>query len=108
MTALLAESEGVCEEQGGQEQVDDLDCLFDEDNEDGEEYKEGSNEEARDVSSEDVVPDLFGDVEDIENEERDIDGKVRTEEGGAGENLNRSNEKLQGLCFSIFSLNLQT
>ncbi|XP_028426527.1 protein MCM10 homolog isoform X2 [Perca flavescens] len=87
LTALLAESEGVGEEQGGQEQADDLDGLFDADNDDEEEYKEGVEEEGRDVS------DLFGDVEDIENEEKDT---KRKESGGeACESLDRSKEDLQ-------------
>ncbi|KAF1372538.1 hypothetical protein PFLUV_G00266540 [Perca fluviatilis] len=87
LTALLAESEGVGEEQGGQEQADDLDGLFDADNDEEEEYKEGVEEEGRDVS------DLFGDVEDIENEEKDT---KRKESGGeACESLDRSKEDLQ-------------
>lgn len=90
LTALLAESEGVGEEQGGQEQADDLDGLFDADNDEEEEYKEGVEEEGRDVS------DLFGDVGDIENEEKDT--KRKESDGEACESLDRSKEDLQGLC----------
>ncbi|XP_069013055.1 protein MCM10 homolog isoform X1 [Embiotoca jacksoni] len=89
LTALLAENEGVDEEQDHQEQVDDLDALFDEDNEE-EEYKEGTEEEEqgqRVADTEDVVSELFGDVDDIENEETDSKGK----EGGG----DRSKEDLQ-------------
>ncbi|KAM4569568.1 protein MCM10 homolog isoform 1-T2 [Odontesthes bonariensis] len=83
LTALLAESEAAGEEGGGQQEADDLDGLFDEDNEEEEEYKEGSEEE------EELVKELFGDVDDVENEDTN-------EEGGACENLNRSKEDLQG------------
>lgn len=92
MTALLAESEGVVEEQDTREQADDLDGLFDDDNDEGEEYKEGIEEEGRDVEAE--VSDLFGDVDDIENEEKDTTSK----ESGV---LDRSKEDLQGLCWSL-------
>ncbi|XP_034719250.1 protein MCM10 homolog isoform X2 [Etheostoma cragini] len=87
LTALLAESEGVDEEQGGQEQADNLDDLFDADNDEEEDYKEGVEEEGRDVS------DHFGDVADIETEEEDT---KRKESGGeACESLDRSKEDLQ-------------
>ncbi|XP_029351311.1 protein MCM10 homolog [Echeneis naucrates] len=81
LTALLAESEGA-----GEEQVDDLDGLFDDDNNE-EEYTEGTDEEGQDVA-EDTVSDLFGDVDDIEKEEKDTRGE-------ASESLNRSKEDLQ-------------
>ncbi|XP_041832865.1 protein MCM10 homolog [Melanotaenia boesemani] len=84
LTALLAENEGVGEEQ---EQTDDLEGLFDEDN-DEEEYREGSEE---DVASADVVKDLFGDVDDIENEKTE----TKEKEAGVCENLNKSKEDLQ-------------
>ena len=90
LTALLAESEDVGEEQGGQEQADDLDGLFDADD-DEEEYKEGVEDERQDVETEDVASDLFGDVDDIEDEERASGGEAR-------ESLDRSREDLQGLC----------
>uniref|UniRef100_A0A3Q1GY26 Protein MCM10 homolog n=2 Tax=Acanthochromis polyacanthus TaxID=80966 RepID=A0A3Q1GY26_9TELE len=93
LTALLEESEGVEEEQNSQEQADDLDGLFDEDNDEEEEYKETIEEEEQDVATEDVVSDLFGDVDDIENEEEDTEGKGSGEE--ACENLNKSKEDLQ-------------
>ncbi|KAM7377984.1 hypothetical protein PAMA_013070 [Pampus argenteus] len=91
LTALLDESEGVREEQDGQQQADDLDGLFDNDEE--EEYKEGAEEERQDVEPEDELLDLFGDVDDIENEDRDVKGKGS--EGEARESLNRSKEDLQ-------------
>ncbi|XP_071358181.1 protein MCM10 homolog isoform X2 [Trachinotus anak] len=93
LTALLAESEGVEEDQGGQEQADDLDGLFDDDNDEEEEYKEGVEEEGRDVETEDTLSGLFGDVDDIENEEKDTKGKASG--GEASESLNRSKEDLQ-------------
>ncbi|KAG8005804.1 Protein MCM10-like protein, partial [Nibea albiflora] len=55
LTALLAESEGIGEEQGGQEQADDLDGLFDDDNDDEGEYNDGAEEEERDVQTEDAA-----------------------------------------------------
>ncbi|XP_015809386.3 protein MCM10 homolog [Nothobranchius furzeri] len=88
LTALLDEGDDVGEAQHGQEQVDDWDCLFGADGDEEEEYKEGSEEEA--VAKEDVVLELFGDVEDIEKEEKNIKGK-----GGANENPNQSKEDLQ-------------
>ncbi|KAM4712199.1 protein MCM10 homolog [Anableps anableps] len=77
LTALLDETEDGGEERDDQEQVDDLDGLFD-DSRDEEEYKEDS------------VSDLFGDVDDIENEE---DGKGSERE--SCDDLNRSKEDLQ-------------
>ncbi|CAK6959875.1 protein MCM10 homolog [Scomber scombrus] len=90
LTSLLAESEGVEEEQDGQQQADDLDALFDNDEE--EEYKEGAEEQ--DVEkTEDELLDLFGDVDDIENEE--LDAKEKESGGQACESLNKSKEDLQ-------------
>ncbi|KAM9328667.1 protein MCM10 homolog [Pholidichthys leucotaenia] len=80
LTTLLAESEGVGEDRGSQEDTEDLDGLFDEDT-DGEEYKEGVDE--------DVVSDLFGDVDDITKEEEEDKGK------SSCENSNKSKEDLQ-------------
>ncbi|KAK5895924.1 hypothetical protein CgunFtcFv8_009577 [Champsocephalus gunnari] len=57
LTALLAESEGVEEEQGGPEQADDLDGLFDGDDAEEEEYKDGVEEEKQD-SKEDLQDEL--------------------------------------------------
>uniref|UniRef100_A0A3B5AKA5 Protein MCM10 homolog n=1 Tax=Stegastes partitus TaxID=144197 RepID=A0A3B5AKA5_9TELE len=93
LTALLEENEGVGEEQDSQEPADDLDGLFDEDNDEEEEYKESVDEEEPDVATEDVVSDLFGDVDDIEDEEKDTKGKESRRE--ACEELNRSKEDLQ-------------
>ncbi|XP_034019732.1 protein MCM10 homolog [Thalassophryne amazonica] len=84
LTALLAESEGV-----GEEQVDDLEGLFEADTDEEEEYKDGVEDESRDVTSEGAVSDLFGDVDDIRAEETDD----RQEDL---ERLNRSKEELQG------------
>ncbi|KAI4803393.1 hypothetical protein KUCAC02_006942 [Chaenocephalus aceratus] len=81
LTALLAESEGVEEEQGGPEQADDLDGLFDGDDAEEEEYKDGVEEEKQDVAT-----DLFGDVDDIENEGEDTK---------TNDILNKSKEDLQ-------------
>ncbi|KAK5876724.1 hypothetical protein CesoFtcFv8_026051 [Champsocephalus esox] len=81
LTALLAESEGVEEEQGGPEQADDLDGLFDGDDAEEEEYKDGVEEEKQDVAT-----DLFGDVDDIENEGKDTK---------TNDILNKSKEDLQ-------------
>ncbi|XP_060886038.1 protein MCM10 homolog isoform X1 [Labrus mixtus] len=88
LTALLAESEGVTDDQ---EQDDDLDGLFDDDNNEGEEYKEGA-EEGSDLGEGDSVSELFGDVDDIENEV----AKEKESEGGKCESLDRSTEDLQG------------
>nr|XP_020457163.1 protein MCM10 homolog isoform X2 [Monopterus albus] len=92
LTALLAENEGIGEELGSQEQADDLDGLFDGDD-DEEVYKDGTEEEERGVEPEKAVSDLFGDVDDIEQEEKDT--KNKTSGGEASESLNRSNEDLQ-------------
>ncbi|KAM6961558.1 protein MCM10 homolog [Tautogolabrus adspersus] len=87
LTALLAESEGVREDP---EQEDDLDGLFDDDNNEGEEYKEGA-EERSDLGEGDSVSELFGDVDDIENEVT----KEKESEGGKCESLDRSKEDIQ-------------
>ncbi len=95
MIGLLAENEGVEEERDDQEPADDLEGLFDDDNEQ-EEYKDGIEEDGRVEEKEDALSDLFGDVDDIEDEEKDTKGKeVRRE---ACESLDRSKEDLQGLC----------
>lgn len=94
MTALLAENEGIGEQQGGQEeQADDLEGLFDDDNDEGEEYKDGIEEDAE---KDDSVSELFGDVDDIEHEETDT--KEKESAGEVCESLDRSREDLQGLC----------
>ncbi|XP_068572799.1 protein MCM10 homolog [Cebidichthys violaceus] len=92
LTALLAESEGVGEERGSQEQADDLDGLFDVDN-DEDEYKEGIEEEGPDVGTEDALSDLFGEVDDIDNEEKEA--KRKGSGGEACKSLDRSKEDLQ-------------
>ncbi|XP_045928561.1 protein MCM10 homolog [Micropterus dolomieu] len=92
LTALLAESENVGEEHDSQEQTDDLDDLFDNEEEE-DEYKEGVEEEEQDAGAEASGSDLFGDVDDIENEEKDTKGN---ESGGeVPESLDRSKEDLQ-------------
>ncbi|KAM4523219.1 protein MCM10 homolog isoform 2-T2 [Fundulus diaphanus] len=88
LTALLAENEDAGDVRGGQEQADDLDGLFDEDDKD-EEYKEGSEGAA----PEDVASHLFGDLDDIESEEKDAEGKGSGPE--ARDDLNSSKEDLQ-------------
>lgn len=94
MTALLAENEGIGEQQGGQEeQADDLEGLFDDDNDEGEEYKDGIEEDAE---KDDSMSELFGDVDDIEHEETDT--KEKESAGEVCESLDRSREDLQGLC----------
>ncbi|XP_026218440.1 protein MCM10 homolog isoform X2 [Anabas testudineus] len=92
LTALLAENEGVEEEQDSQQRADDLDGLFDDDNDQEEEYKEGLAEEDQDTEKDDVA-DLFGDVDDIKNE--DEGDKEKASEGEASESLNKSKEDLQ-------------
>ncbi|KAK2858790.1 hypothetical protein Q5P01_003410 [Channa striata] len=93
LTALLTENEGIREEQDSQEQADDLDGLFDDDNDEEEEYKEGLEEEGRNAETEDTVADLFGDVGDIENEDRCV--KEKAGGGEATESQNKSKEDLQ-------------
>ncbi|XP_060936301.1 protein MCM10 homolog [Limanda limanda] len=95
LTALLAESEDVVEEQGGQEQKDDLEALFDDDNNEEEEYKEGIEEEERNAGTEGVVSDLFGDVDDIENEEKDTTGKSSGAEAKSKKDLQEELRKMQ-------------
>lgn len=91
LTALLAESEGVGEEQDNREQSDNLEDLFDDEYDDEEEeYRDGIEEEVQDTKTEDAVSDLFGDVDDIE-ETKETKGKE------ACKNLDRSREDLQGL-----------
>lgn len=99
MTALLAESEGVGDEQDNQEQSDNLEDLFDDEYEDGEEeYRDGIEEEVQDTKTEDAVSDLFGDVDDIESEDK------QTKEKEACQNRDMSKEDLQGLsCCSLSS-----
>nr|XP_046235722.1 protein MCM10 homolog [Scatophagus argus]XP_046235723.1 protein MCM10 homolog [Scatophagus argus] len=89
LTALLAESEGIGVEE---EQTDDLDGLFDDDNDEEEEYKDGDEQEGQEVERGDVVSDLFGDVEDIQSEEKDTKGKGG---GEACKSLDVSREDLQ-------------
>lgn len=91
LTALLAENEGFCQEQESQAEADDLDGLFDEDN-DEEEYKESIEDEECNVGTVDEVSELFGDVDDIEHEENKSNGAE-----SACESLKRSKEDLQGL-----------
>ncbi|CAB1451880.1 unnamed protein product [Pleuronectes platessa] len=95
LTALLAESEDVDEDRGGQEQKDDLDALFDDDSNEEEEYKEGIEEEERNAGTEGVVSDLFGDVDDIENEEKDTTGKSSGSEAKSKKDLQDELRKMQ-------------
>ncbi|XP_019948078.2 protein MCM10 homolog [Paralichthys olivaceus] len=95
LTALLAESEDVGEDQGDQGQADDLDGLFDDDNNEEEEYKDGIEEEEQNAGTEDAVSDLFGDVDDIENEEKDTKGKSNGAEAKSKEDLQEELRKMQ-------------
>ncbi|XP_077354889.1 protein MCM10 homolog isoform X2 [Festucalex cinctus] len=81
LTALMAENGGCGEEL---QQADDLDGLFD--NDSGDEY-----EERRYVEPEEELSELFGDVDDIENEEQ----VAKESKSKAGDSLNRSQEELQ-------------
>lgn len=92
LTALLAESEGVGEEQDNREPADNLEDLFDDEYDDEqEEYRDGIEEEVQDTKTDDAVSDLFGDVDDIESENKETKGKE------ACKNLDMSREDLQGL-----------
>ncbi|XP_047431058.1 protein MCM10 homolog isoform X2 [Mugil cephalus] len=99
LLALLAENEGIGGEPEGkkqqqqQEEADDLDDLFDEENGEEEEYKDGIDEEQRNVQAEDEVSNLFGDVDDIENDQEDAGGQESR--GEACEEMNRSQVDLQ-------------
>ncbi|XP_041709513.1 protein MCM10 homolog isoform X1 [Coregonus clupeaformis] len=93
LTALLAENEaGEEEQQASQEAEDNLDDLFD--NDDDEEYREGLEEdgEGGEREEEDGAVALFGDVDDIEEEE---EVKTQPSGGKAPDNLNKSQEDLQ-------------
>lgn len=94
LTALLVESEGIGEKKDSQDV--DLDGLFDDSNDDEEEYNDGIEEESKGVDTEEPLSDLFGDVDDIESEEKEK--FTKGEEGGeVCKSLDRSKEDLQGL-----------
>lgn len=101
LTALLTESEGIEDEQDGLEQEDDLDGLFDGDEE--EEYEDSAKEEGPKVEREDALSDLFGDVDDIKTEEEAVETKRNAGGGEACENLDMSREELQGLGVYILA-----
>ncbi|CAL1568710.1 unnamed protein product [Knipowitschia caucasica] len=90
LTALLEESEGVEEQQHQQDQdqgqADDLDNLFDEEN-DGEEYKEDAEE------TKDQLSELFGDVEDVE----DVEQEENKSKEDLQDELKRMQEEMQKL-----------
>uniref|UniRef100_A0A8C7XFP7 Protein MCM10 homolog n=1 Tax=Oryzias sinensis TaxID=183150 RepID=A0A8C7XFP7_9TELE len=104
LTALIDEDGGASEEQQDnnlcdededsgaskeqEQEHDDLEGLFDEDDEE-EEYKDGIEGDI--LATEDVVTELFGDVDDIQNEEKDAEGKAER----GGENPDVSKEELQ-------------
>lgn len=88
LTELLAENGAEEEPQASQEAEDNLDDLFDNDDDD-EEYREGLEGE-----EEDGAVALFGDVDGIEEEEG---VKTQPSGGKAPDNLNKSQEDLQGL-----------
>ena len=103
MTELLIESEGVGDEVDTEEQEEnpieqevDFDSLFDDDNTEEEEYKESVEEEGQHMPTEHELSDLFGDVDDIEEEVKNNDRKEECK------SLNKSREDLQGL-FLYFS-----
>lgn len=93
LTSLLEESEGAGEEKCSQEQIDDLDGLFDDDGDEEEEYKEGSDEEeqvkVQAAATDDEMLDLFGDVDDIDAQEQD------TKQRESGGETSKSNQELQ-------------
>lgn len=92
LTALLSESEGAEAEANADARGDDLDALFDDDNEE-EEYREGAEEDGQRADARGGASELFGDVDDLEVEE-DAGGT----DGGPA--LNRSREDLQGSAVS--------
>ncbi|XP_035466478.1 protein MCM10 homolog [Scophthalmus maximus] len=97
LTALLEESEGVGEkDRYGLEREDDLDGLFDDDGGE-EEYKEGVEEEEGRAAGteEDAVSELFGDVDDIEHEEKVTKGKASGAEAGSNEALQEELRQMQ-------------
>ena len=89
LTSLLAENEDV-----PKSSVDDLDDLFDNDDDDDVEYDDGIAKEEG-GGKEDCVSDLFGDVDDIEDEE--TEGEQQAADAEDDDSLNKSKEDLQGL-----------
>ncbi|KAJ8006906.1 hypothetical protein DPEC_G00112070 [Dallia pectoralis] len=94
LTALLAENEGEQEQQANREVEDNLDDLFDNDEDDEEEYRDGvePNEDLN-RAKEDRALALFGDVADIEAKDKEANTQLAGEK--ALNNLNKSQEDLQ-------------
>ncbi|CAL8318390.1 unnamed protein product [Lota lota] len=92
LTSLLAENEGVEVPHVQKSSVDDLDDLFDNDDDDDVEYEDGIGEEEG-GGKEDVVSDLFGNVDDIEDEETESEQQAADAEDH--DSLNKSKEDLQ-------------
>ena len=97
LTSLLDENEDVVDPHVQKSSVDDFDDLFDNDDDDVE-YEDGIAAEKA-GGKDDVVTDLFGDVDDIEDE--DTEGEQQAADAEDDDSLNKSKEDLQGL-FSSF------
>ncbi|CAL8242533.1 unnamed protein product [Merluccius merluccius] len=99
LTSLLDESEGVAVPRDQEDAVDDLDGLFDNDDDDGVEYEDGIREEEEQEEEqeekEDAVSDLFGNVDDIEDEEAESEQRAADAEDDDDDSLNKSKEDLQ-------------
>ncbi|XP_068163316.1 protein MCM10 homolog isoform X2 [Antennarius striatus] len=93
LMALLNDSNPVGEGPNSTAHEDDLDGLFDADNDEEEVYKDGIEEEVQGMAAKDAVSGLFGDVDDIEDEVRDSSRN----QGGGKESTSRdmSREDLQ-------------
>ncbi|KAJ8373521.1 hypothetical protein SKAU_G00041010 [Synaphobranchus kaupii] len=101
LTSLLAENEAEERDSGdAQDEADDLDGLFD--NDDEEEFDEGLDEdEEGDGAVQHGASALFGDVDDLEEEEEEGDeeeqssGPRRNLSGKANDSLDKSKEDLE-------------
>ncbi|CAL8328318.1 unnamed protein product [Boreogadus saida] len=91
LTSLLDENEDVEDPHVQKSSVDDLDDLFDNDDDDVE-YEDGIAAEKA-GGKDDVVTDLFGDVDDIEDEE--TEGEQQAADAEDDDSLNKSKEDLQ-------------
>ncbi|CAL8385368.1 unnamed protein product [Gadus morhua 'NCC'] len=91
LTSLLDENEDVEDPHVQKSSVDDFDDLFDNDDDDVE-YEDGIAAEKA-GGKDDVVTDLFGDVDDIEDE--DTEGEQQAADAEDDDSLNKSKEDLQ-------------
>ncbi|CAL8339925.1 unnamed protein product [Arctogadus glacialis] len=91
LTSLLDENEDVEDPHVQKSSVDDLDDLFDNDDDDVE-YEDGIAAEKA-GGKDDLVTDLFGDVDDIEDEE--TEGEQQAADAEDDDSLNKSKEDLQ-------------